>query len=76
MFRAAYRSSSGALNCICSLWFIYCNKVKDFICIIPSPYCNITVCYIMNTIVIWTMYNIYEIFYLIAVYKPEAADTV
>jgi len=25
MFRAAYRLSSGALNCICSLWFIYCN---------------------------------------------------
>jgi hypothetical protein len=23
MFRAAYRSSSGALNCICSLWFAY-----------------------------------------------------
>jgi len=23
MFRVAYRSSSGALNCICSLWFIY-----------------------------------------------------
>ena len=23
MFRAAYRSSSGALNSICSLWFIY-----------------------------------------------------
>jgi len=23
MFRAAYRSSSGALNRICSLWFIY-----------------------------------------------------
>jgi len=23
MFRAAQRSSSGALNCICSLWFIY-----------------------------------------------------
>jgi len=23
MFRAAYRSSSGALDCICSLWFIY-----------------------------------------------------
>jgi hypothetical protein len=23
MFRAAYRLSSGALNCICSLWFIY-----------------------------------------------------
>jgi hypothetical protein len=22
-FRAAHRSSSGALNCICSLWFIY-----------------------------------------------------
>jgi hypothetical protein len=22
MFQAAYRSSSGALNCICSLWFI------------------------------------------------------
>jgi len=28
MFRAAHRSSSGALNCICSLWFIYCKKVK------------------------------------------------
>jgi hypothetical protein len=23
MFRVAHRSSSGALNCICSLWFIY-----------------------------------------------------
>jgi len=23
MFRKAHRSSSGALNCICSLWFIY-----------------------------------------------------
>jgi hypothetical protein len=23
MFRAAYRSSSGALNCICILWFTY-----------------------------------------------------
>jgi len=23
MFRAAYRLSSGASNCICSLWFIY-----------------------------------------------------
>jgi len=22
MFRAAHRSSSGALNCICSLWFM------------------------------------------------------
>ena len=30
-------------------------------------YCNI---------IIWTMYNIYEIFYLIAVYKLKAADTV
>jgi len=23
MFRAAYRSSPGTPNCICSLWFIY-----------------------------------------------------
>jgi hypothetical protein len=23
MFRAAHRSSSGALNCICSLWYTY-----------------------------------------------------
>jgi len=23
MFRAAHRSSSGVLNCICSLWFIH-----------------------------------------------------
>jgi hypothetical protein len=86
MFRAAHLSSSGALNCI---WFIYCNKVKDFIYIlyivhIPDSlmiltihfnqsklyrnyYCNILIC---------TIYNIYEIFYLIAVYKPEAANTV
>ena len=42
MFRAASRSSSGALNCICSLWFTYCNKVKDFVYIIDSPYLNIT----------------------------------
>jgi len=25
MFPAAHRSSSGALNCICCLWFIYPN---------------------------------------------------
>jgi len=23
MFQAAHRSSSGVLNCVCSLWFIY-----------------------------------------------------
>jgi hypothetical protein len=38
MFWAAHRSSSGALNCICSLWFTYYNKVKDFVYIIHSPY--------------------------------------
>jgi hypothetical protein len=38
MFRVAHRSSSGALNCICSLWFIYCNKVKDSVYIIYSIY--------------------------------------
>ena len=38
MFWAAYRSSSGALNCIYSFWFTYCNKVKDFVYIIHSPY--------------------------------------
>ena len=27
MFREAYRSSSGVLNCICSLWFIYTHVV-------------------------------------------------
>ena len=31
MFRASCHSSSGAPNCICSLWFIYRNKVKDFV---------------------------------------------
>jgi len=42
MFRAAYRSSSGAPNCNCSLWFIYCNKVKDFVYIRNLlPYCSI-----------------------------------
>ena len=35
--------------------------------IILQYYCNI---------IIWTMYNLYKIFYLIAVYKPEAANTV
>ena len=29
IFRAAHRSSSGAVNRVCSLWFIYCTKVKD-----------------------------------------------
>jgi hypothetical protein len=62
-------SSSGAPNCICSLWFIYFNNIKDFVYIIHSPYYNIN-------IKLWAMYNIYEIFYLIAVYKPEAANTV
>ena len=61
MFRAEYRSSSGAPNCICSLWFIYWNNVRDFV-------------YIMHSQL--TMHNIYEIYYLIAVYKPEAANTV
>ena len=45
MFRAAYSSSSGALNCICSFWFIYCNKVKDFVYIIHSPYFNMDYVY-------------------------------
>jgi len=31
MFRAAYRSSSGAPNCICSLWFIYPKHVEPSI---------------------------------------------
>jgi len=30
MFRAAYRSLSGALNCICSLWFIYACGERPF----------------------------------------------
>ena len=30
MFRAAHRSSSGALNCICSLWFIYTYGDRPF----------------------------------------------
>ena len=69
MFRAAHRSSSGALNCICSHWFICCNKVKDFVYIIHSPYYNITIVfqnkeYYCN-IIIWTMYNIYESFTLL-----------
>jgi len=34
MFLAAHRSSSGALDCVCSLWFIYYNKIKDFVYII------------------------------------------
>jgi len=38
MFRAVHPSSSGAPNCICCLWFIYCNKVKDFVYIIHSIY--------------------------------------
>jgi len=31
---------------------------------------------ILHFICIYYMYNIYEIYYLIAVYKPEAANTV
>ena len=46
MFRAAHRSLSGALNCICSLWFIYCNKVKDFVYITHSTYYNITIVFL------------------------------
>ena len=92
MFRAAHRSSSGAVNCICSLWFIYCNKVKNFVYIYIYIYIRNTnvilfyglcIIYIYNiykeyqcNIILWTMYNIYEIFYLIAVYIPEAANTV
>jgi hypothetical protein len=38
MFRAAHRSSSGALNCTCSRWFIYCNKVKDVVYIIVADH--------------------------------------
>jgi len=82
MFRAAHRSSSGAPNCICSFWFIYCNKIKDFVYIIRSTYYNINIIFYIHSpyyninIIIWTVYNIYEIFYLIAVYKPEAANTV
>jgi hypothetical protein len=78
MFRAALHSSSGALNCICSLWFICCNKVRDFIYIIHSSYYNITIVFLIYSlyIIIWTMYNIHKISYFIAAYKPEAASTV
>jgi len=34
MFRASHRSSSGAQNCNCSLWFyirLWCNRVVEFI---------------------------------------------
>ena len=43
VFRAAHRSSSGAVNCICSPSFICCNKVKYFVYITHSPYYNITI---------------------------------
>jgi len=52
MFRGAHRSSSGALNCICSLWFIYCYKVKDFVHIIHSPYYNITIIFSVTILTI------------------------
>ena len=76
MFRAAHRSSSGALNCICSLWFIYRNKVKDYVYIIHSPYYIIIYKEYYCNIIIWTLYNIYVILYLIAVYKTEATNRV
>jgi len=47
MFRGAHRSSSGALNCICSLWFICYNKVKNFVYIIHSPYYNIIIVFLI-----------------------------
>jgi hypothetical protein len=55
MFRAAHRSSSGALNCICSLWFICCNKVKEFLYIIHSPYYNITIVFLIK-LACWYFY--------------------
>jgi hypothetical protein len=58
MFRAAHRSSSGALNCICSLWFIYCNKVKKISYVL----------YIAH-IIILQLYSLYIWFtYLIKMY--------
>jgi hypothetical protein len=47
MFRAAHRSSSGALNCIFSLCFMYCNKVNDFVFITHSPYYNTTIIFLI-----------------------------
>jgi len=35
------------LETICSLWFIRCNKVKDFVYIIHSPYYNITIVFLI-----------------------------
>jgi len=37
MFRAAHRSSSGALNCICSLWFIYTCGDRPFTTCVYKP---------------------------------------
>jgi len=39
MFRAAYRSSSGAPNCICSLWFIYTCGDRPFSRLGGKCYC-------------------------------------
>ena len=42
VFRTAHRSSSGALNCICSLWFIYtcCDRPLSSLGGKKSCYCQ------------------------------------
>jgi hypothetical protein len=60
MFRAAHRSSSGVLNCICSLWFIYtCDRPLSRLSLSLD---NHRSCW-QQPVTTW-------------VYKPEAANTV
>jgi hypothetical protein len=48
LFWATHSSSSGALNCICSLWFICCNKVIDFVTISVSNRCDLVFLYLFH----------------------------
>jgi hypothetical protein len=76
MFRTAHRSSSGALNCVCSLWFIHpCGdrplpRLSGRVAADP----RLSVGLVMDKISHGT--QPWQLPVTTSVYKPEAADTI
>jgi len=54
MFRAVHHSSSGALNCICSLWFIYHVKPDGCVRFVHFPFG------VLISVYIYGLFGIYK----------------
>jgi hypothetical protein len=79
MFRAAYRSSSEAPNCICSLWYIYQCGDRS-LCRLCGNWITYLNCYYWSTLTVEITDPVPtqpgQLPVTTSVYKPEAVNTV